>query len=132
MNQNDNNLHMLKERLRRKDFNKIDLLGTIAILIISKEVFKKNVDASVFIEKNIGEKFPGYVIKSRTLMAARTCRIIINCTDEEIVSINKNLIRYLHETIVDSSENDKDDTTETKKNRKKNENEKLEKWLKGF
>ena len=104
------------------------MIGMIVILIISKNIFKKNSDVAEFIETVIGINFPGYVIKSRTLMAARASKIVFALDDNEIRQLKIKINAYLSKLI-----NQKDDEKVVlSKNRKKNENDKLEKWLKGL
>ncbi|KQC86048.1 hypothetical protein [Butyribacter intestini] len=106
----------------------IEMIGMIVILIISKNIFKKNSDVAEFIETVIGINFPGYVIKSRTLMAARASKIVFALDDNEIRQLKIKINAYLSKLI-----NQKDDEKVVlSKNRKKNENDKLEKWLKGL
>ena len=112
----------IKLYLRKNDVSKVELMGVMGIIIISKDVIKRNTDVGEFIE---------YVIKSRTLMSARINRILINIEDNsEIRKISRNILDYL-----DNSENE-NKSNEPEKNikkvKKENENDKLKKWLKGL
>ncbi len=72
----------IKLYLKRSDANKVELIGIFGILIISKELIKKNSEVADFIEFVLDLRLPEYVIKSRTLMMARTSRVLINMTDD--------------------------------------------------
>jgi len=115
--------------LTKEDINRIELLGVFSILIVKKDILKKNSDVGDFIEAVIGVKFPEYVIKSRTLMSARVNRILIAEEDDlKLKEIYKDMLDYLcnQEEKINQEENT------YKKQKKKNENDKLKKWLKGL
>lgn len=123
------NFDEIKYYLAKEDTNKIELMGILGVLIIKKDFLKKNSDVGDFIEFTMGVKFPEYVIKSRTLMSARINRNLINEeSDLEIERICKKILDYFY-----TLENKSDIEENTyKKQKKKNENEKLKKWLKGL
>ena len=103
----------MKSYLRKNDISKVELMGVMGIIIISKDVIRKNADVGEFVKYTTKIKFPEYVIKSRTLMSARINRILVNIEDEsEVRRINRKVLEYL-----DNIEN---------------ENDKLKKWLKGL
>ena len=121
----------IKLYLRKNDVSKVELMGVMGIIIISKDVIKRNTDVGEFIEYVMKIKFPEYVIKSRTLMSARINRILINIEDNsEIRKISRNILDYLDniENEYKSNEPEKN----IKKVKKENENDKLKKWLKGL
>ena len=121
----------IKLYLKRSDANKVELIGIFGILIISKELIKKNSEVADFIEFVLDLRLPEYVIKSRTLMMARTSRVLMNMTDDfNLKNIRKKTLEYLdvieNKKIFDGQEK------EIKKTKKKNENDKLKKWLEGL
>ena len=97
----------------------------MSVLIYSKVIFKKNVDVADFVNNIINIQLPGYITKSRTLMVGRCARIIFNADEGKIKDIHNKLI-----TFFEKIETDKPTIKKIKK--KKNENEKLETWLKGL
>lgn len=121
----------IKLYLKKNDVNKVELMGIMGILIISKDLIRKNIDVGNFVEDVMGVNFPEYVIKSRTLISARVNRILVDIEDDaEIRKIRKKVLEYL-----DDIENEKlPDELEktTKKVKKENENDKLKKWLRGL
>lgn len=130
MNQKSNdNKQIINQRLDQSKNNLIDLLGILVAIIVGKEYFKRNSEVGLFIEEILGVTFPEYVIRSRTLMAARACRLVINYEEKETEKIIYKINLKLKEIM---SEEEKSTVSPIKKNKKKNENDKLEKWLKGF
>ena len=121
----------MKSYLRKNDISKVELMGVMGIIIISKDLIRKNVDVGQFVKYTTEISFPEYVIKSRTLISARINRILVNIEDEsEVRRISRKVLEYL-----DNIENEKiSDGTEktTRKVKKENENDKLKKWLKGL
>lgn len=121
----------IKLYLKKNDVNKVELMGIMGILIISKDLIRKNIDVGNFVKDVMGVNFPEYVIKSRTLISARVNRILVDIEDDaEIRKIRKKVLKYL-----DDIENEKlPDELEktTKKAKKENENDKLKKWLRGL
>ena len=121
----------MKSYLRKNDISKVELMGVMGIIIISKDVIRKNADVGEFVKYTTKIKFPEYVIKSRTLMSARINRILVNIEDEsEVRRINRKVLEYL-----DNIENEKisDGAEKTiRKVKKENKNDKLKKWLKGL
>ncbi|MEX2995078.1 hypothetical protein [[Clostridium] scindens] len=127
MNQNKN-VKIIQSYLKKNSFGHVELIGITTLLIISKDILKKNLEVSNFLSDVLGVRFPAYVIKSRTLMAARVGRIITDLEESQILSVKKNIIEYLNQI----EEPKKPEDTQMPKRKKKNENEKLEKWLKGL
>ena len=121
----------IKSYLRKNDVSKVELMGVMGIIIISKDVIKRNTDVGEFIEYVMKIKFPEYVIKSRTLMSARINRILINIEDNsEIRKISRNILDYLDNIENENKSNEPEKNI--KKVKKENENDKLKKWLKGL
>ena len=121
----------IKLYLRKNDVSKVELMGVMGIIIISKDVIKRNTDVGEFIEYVMKIKFPEYVIKSRTLMSARINRILINIEDNsEIRKISRNILDYLDNIENENKSNEPENNI--KKVKKENENDKLKKWLKGL
>ena len=121
----------IKLYLRKNDVSKVELMGVMGIIIISKDVIKRHTDVGEFIEYVMKIKFPEYVIKSRTLRSARINRILINIEDNsEIRKISRNILDYLDNIENENKSNEPEKNIKTVK--KENENDKLKKWLKGL
>lgn len=122
---------LIKNYVLKENIDKIQLIGLVSTLIISKEVMKKNSEAGKFVEYVIGEEFPSYVIKSRTLIAARVNKILVNLADEDVKKVKRNVTKYI-KNLEDKNNSISSDEINSKNNRKRNENDKLQKWLKGL
>ena len=97
----------IKLYLRKNDVSKVELMGVMGIIIISKDVIQRNTDVGEFIEYVMKIKFSEYVIKSRTLMSARINRILINIEDNsEIRKISRNILDYLDNIENENIENE--------------------------
>ena len=79
------------------------MLGIVVELILSKEIFKKNIDLKKFLKD--------YVLKSRTLIAAHCCRSLEKKEEKELAIIKKNIYSFIVEEIekLKASENIKNE-----------------------
>ncbi|WP_143076538.1 hypothetical protein [Peptostreptococcus sp. D1] len=73
------------------------MIGILSEMILSKEIFQKNSDIDEFITNVFDISFKHYVYKSRTLIVAKTTRIIYNT--EEIYKYQKNVYSYINKKI---------------------------------
>lgn len=122
------NIKLIQSYLKKNSISVIDLIGIIALMIITRDIFKKNSEVYDFVNDILDVHFPQYVIKSRTLMVARINRLLVGMDESQIKKIQLNLTSYLEEVNISEME----ERFITHKKKKKNENEKLEKWLKGL
>ena len=117
--------------LKKKEVDTIELMGVMGMLIISRDIIKRNSEVGEFLEKTLDLILPEYVIKSRTLMSARVNRVLVNVDDEiQIKKYEKKILEYLES--LEEEEESKEVEKVTKKVKKENENDKLKKWLKGL
>ena len=118
----------IKFYLKKNEINTIELMGIMGMIIISKDILKRNSEVKELIEKALGLTFPEYVIRSRTLMSARVNRFLVGIDNEsEIKKYQKKILNYL-----ESLEDPKVPEKVVRKAKKENENDKLKKWLKGL
>jgi len=117
---------LLKELSESNKPNISHTIGTVAILIYSRDVFKNNKDLIPFLEKVFNISFLPYVIRSRTLICAKVGRELFSKEEKEIRTINTNLLNYFN------SSYEIEDSNKNKKKQKKNANDKLDTWLKGM
>lgn len=115
-------------RMKQKNIDKLLMLGIYCQLVYSKTIFLKNSIVAEFIHEVLEIDFPTYVVSSRTLMTARTIKIIYNFDDAEIEKLRRKTLHLLENTEIE--ENVKKSAKSSKK--KTNENDKLESWLKGL
>lgn len=130
-----------KEIINLKDSDSIEyLVGFLSKLIFSNEIFIKNNDLYLFINKIFKLELKMYVISSRTLMFSRLSKHIVrDLTEVEIIIIRKNIVNILYE-IIDEADKIQNSsvfkTIEKKdKNKRKKKNtttESISKWIKGI
>lgn len=105
------------------------VIGVVTLIIYSKEAFKRNKDIEPFLNDVFNISFLSYVFKSRTLICARVGRNLSEIDEMELEIIKKNMLKYFHENL-DQIQNKT--VIQKKKRKKKNANDKLDTWLKGF
>jgi hypothetical protein len=71
------NLVLFRNELKNKNVSKYKIIGIVTELILSKEVFKKNSDIASFIQEIFSVTMKDYILKSRTMIVAHICRIIV-------------------------------------------------------
>lgn len=89
------NKFLYRSSLKNKNVPKFQIMGIASELILSKQVFPKNVDVSDFLKIVFNIEFKEYVMKSRTLILARIVRIINNSSDHEYQEFRKNLLNFV-------------------------------------
>jgi hypothetical protein len=122
---NSNTLKILNPLLNKLSNTSLclsDLLGIICYIIYSKDIFPKNRDLMPFLNKVFNISFLEYVINSRTLIVARITKYVYLMDEKESVNIPLKIIEYFKAQQV----------ANPKQNKKRNANDKLETWLKGF
>ncbi|EHZ9205067.1 hypothetical protein HRG49_04305 [Enterococcus faecalis] len=124
----DNDLYYLstfatKSETKSIDIMRINLYGLISAVILSKTIFKRNSEISVFLELvNITVK--DYVMKSRTLLLSRIIRDIEKMDADQLKKIQKETVNYLF-SIQDIQE------VTSKKNKRNSIDDVLEKFGRG-
>ncbi|NTM27961.1 hypothetical protein HQ710_11860 [Enterococcus faecium] len=73
---------------------KINIYGAISYLILSKEIFKKNKDISLFLNI-IDISVKDYVMKSRTLLLSRIIRELEKMDIEQLKEVYKKTLNYI-------------------------------------
>ncbi|MDD3186822.1 MAG: hypothetical protein PHD70_14470 [Anaerostipes sp.] len=92
-------LVLYRNELKNKIVPKYKLIGIVNEIIFSKELFKRNYEIVIFLNVVFNINYKSYVIKSRTMIAARTSRIIHCAEEQEYVSYKENLLRYINKAI---------------------------------
>ncbi|EDP59469.1 hypothetical protein [Vibrio sp. AND4] len=114
-------------KLKSDNLSKETFLGIIVLLLMNKSIFVKNSYVSEFIEGIFDFKVPYYATKSRTLMVAKICRIIIGLDDKKIILSHKKALSYLNEML----DSDVDRNIHNKK-KSKNSLSNMNKWMGGI
>ncbi|ADZ82576.1 hypothetical protein [Cellulosilyticum lentocellum] len=134
--ENKNTCVKLLDKLNNNSTDISDLIGVVSVLVYSKQIFPKNKNVCEFIEDIFKEKYPLYVTKSRTLMVAKISRKIYSIEYQEMTAICNRIQGYFilnNNDGVDNINHEENKIQGRKtKNKTKNENDKLETWLKGL
>ena len=121
----------IKLYLKKNEIGTMELMVIMGMLIISKDILKRNSEVEEFIKRTLELTFPEYVIRSRTLMSARVNRVLVGIDDEsEIKKYQKKILEYL-ESLKEPKMTEEPERV-ARKVKKENENDKLKKWLKGL
>lgn len=111
-------------KLLKSNLDKAELVGLVSLLIYSKDIFNSNKDIGPFIELLFGYNYPDYIMKSRTLIVAKSSRHMNSMDSDSLSNIHKKISIYLN---VKTSTNEQNKSTNNKKSY-----DKLNTWLKGF
>lgn len=105
------NLISYRNELKNNFVSRYKLLGIVVELILSKEIFKKNIDLKKFLKDVLEIELKDYVLKSRTLIAAHCCRFLEKKEEKELSIIKKNIYSFIVEEIenLKASENIKNE-----------------------
>lgn len=87
-------------KYRAKDF-----IGYLPFVILSKEIFVKNTDIALFLEKNFHIVFKQYVYSSRTLLLAKFTKYIFDLPEEQQEMVIQ-LFCKLVKNILDEKDNE--------------------------
>lgn len=110
----------LKVIVKNRNVDLKTFIGLNTLLIFSKELFRKNSEIEDFLQSVYGIKFLPYVFRSRTIVVAKLSRLIKDFDEKQIVKHLKKISLYFE---MESSA-----TTDRKKPKNENANEKLDKW----
>ncbi len=120
----DNTIH---EKLYNDSLDVFSLIGIYSIILFSKEIFKTNSQVADFVKKTMNLDLSNYIIKSRTLIAAKAIKNIINYDPKEQKQLHEKCKKYFNSSHITPVENKKQNSK-----KKKSENEKLFTWLEGL
>ncbi|MBE7680089.1 MULTISPECIES: hypothetical protein [unclassified Paenibacillus] len=94
-----NELIIYKNELKNSNPARYKVIGIISRLILSTELFRKNEDIIDFLKYIIETEFKEYVIASRTLIVARTVRVIDELSENEYLNCKRKLYKYIDSRI---------------------------------
>lgn len=118
----------ISKKLLKSNLDKSDLMGAISMIIYSKDIFNSNKDIKPFVELLFDKNFPVYIIKSRTLIVAKSSRYINEMSTESLKNTQKKAITYLK--IENPIHNP--NISNTPKSGGKKSQDKLNTWMKGL
>ena len=96
MMKNKHDLYKYISLLKESGTSKEMLLGVAVTLFFNKDIFIKNKDLSSFIVSSFSLVLPQYIVKSRTLMIAKICRVIYFSDEKSLKQYRKNIITELN------------------------------------
>lgn len=114
-------------KLKYDRISKETFLGVIVLLFMNKSIFVKNAYVSDFIKKIFEVEIPYYATKSRTLMIAKICRVIIGLDEKKLILSHKATLSFLNEML----DADVDRNIYNKK-KSKNALSNMNKWMSGI
>lgn len=100
-----NKLNYYRSELKAKNIAKYKLIGITTELILNTSIFTKNEDLVPFLKKIYGLSYKEYIIKTRTMILARTARDIYRMDDKKYELIRKNLFNFVNEYLELSIQN---------------------------
>lgn len=123
----NNNVHidydLINKKLNSNKFDNIDFMGIVSYMIYSTQIFPKNNDISIFLNKIFGISYLDYVIKARPLIVSRVTKHILSLNNKELLKAKDDIVKFISTNNVQADK---------KSNKKRNANDKLEVWLKGL
>ena len=97
-------LIIFKNELKNSKPSRYKLIGIVAQIILSGDLFKKNIEIVDFLKFVFDLDFKEYVMSSRTLIVARTVRHIEECSEDNYLLYKKRLYKYVDKKIVNPNE----------------------------
>ncbi|MEI2282732.1 hypothetical protein [Paenibacillus polysaccharolyticus] len=94
-----NELIIYKNELKNSKPARYKVIGIVSKLLLSKELFKKNEEIAEFLKTVFQVEFKEYVMSSRTLIVARTVKLIETLEDNDYVVSKKLLYKYIDSKI---------------------------------
>lgn len=115
---------------QKKRIDKETFIGFYISIAMNKQVFASNNEAGFFLNDTLNILLPNYVMKSRTLMVARACRILLSADEIAFEKFIKNTLVYLSkfDEGISLPTNKSIKTTNIKGNSSSN----MKKWIEGI
>lgn len=90
-------LILFRNELKNKSVPKYKIIGIVAELLLSKEVFHTNLEIEDFLKQVFDLQFKVYVFRSRTLVVARVIRVLLAIENDS--SYKNNLYKFVQSKI---------------------------------
>ncbi|BCC45900.1 hypothetical protein bcgnr5378_22950 [Bacillus cereus] len=95
-------LKIYRNELKNTKPPKYKLIGIVTQILLSTELFKNNIDTKPFLKEVFNKDFNEYVYGSRTLIIARTIKLIQKCDDKLYLVYKNNLYKFIVKNIDNS------------------------------
>ncbi|MGE1235605.1 hypothetical protein [Bacillus altitudinis] len=102
-------LKIFRNELKNSKPPKYKIIGIVSEMILSKELFEKNLEIKLFLKEVFDKEFNAYVYASRTLIISRTVRLIAKSEDKEYLTYKNKLYKFTVKRI-DSSKSTQKNT----------------------
>lgn len=86
-------LILFRNELKNKSVPKYKIIGIVAELLLSKEIFRTNSEIEDFLKQIFDIHFKLYIFRSRTLVVARVIRVILEMENDS--SYKNNLYAFV-------------------------------------
>lgn len=100
-------LKIFRNELKNSKPPKYKIIGIVSEMILSKEIFKKNIEIKIFLKEVFDKEFSHYVYASRTLIISRTTRLIADSDDKNYLIYKNNLYKFTVKHMDNSKESQK-------------------------
>ncbi|MBT2644759.1 hypothetical protein J7I80_21300 [Bacillus sp. ISL-41] len=91
-----NKLNYYRSELKSKNIPKYKLVGITTELILNTTIFSRNEDLVPFLRAIYKLNYKEYIIKSRTMILARSVRDIYSMDNKEYEILRKKLLEFLN------------------------------------
>lgn len=102
-----------RSELKSKNIARYKLIGISTEIILDDKIFKKNEELSPFLRTIYNLSFKDYIMKSRTLIIARTSRVVYQLDDKEVEELRRKLLMFIN-GILELKDTNKDNNGEKK------------------
>lgn len=90
-------LVLFRNELKSKTVPKYKTIGIVSEIILSREIFQSNAQLEDFLRDVFSLSFKPYLFRSRTLVVARTIRVILSTKDD--MMFKTQLYNFIQELI---------------------------------
>lgn len=98
-----NELIIYKNELKNSKPARYKVIGIVSKMLLSKELFLKNTEINEFLKYVFEIEYKEYVMASRTLIVARTVRLIEEFSDTDYLNCKKRLYKYIDSKITNTN-----------------------------
>ncbi|WP_128894090.1 hypothetical protein [Longirhabdus pacifica] len=101
----NNKLNYYRSELKSKNVAKYKLVGITTELILNTTIFSKNENIVPFLKSVYNLTYKEYIIRSRTMILARTARYIYKLDSKEYENSRKELLNFINKCLQLSIQN---------------------------
>lgn len=98
-------LILFRNELKNKSVPKYKIIGIVSELLLSRQIFVKNVDIEEFLKEIFSLEFKAYLFRSRTLIVARVTKEIMEMEKDN--TYKNKLYKFIQQKIDELKNDDK-------------------------